>query len=266
MAFLEIDNAIIDANLLESKLQRIVAAMTISEDPIVAGTKRMISLGQLFSYDGSEFIEQAYYKILGRKVDECGRTYYLELLEKKHISKEEIIYHLCISEEGEKRNIFISDFKASKLKLSHLMKYDGERFVENAYYWILGRESDEEGRRYYVEKLKKNVDNKLEILFQITRSIEGRSRNIKIPGLRKKYCLYKVKNKIREMPVLGNIVFSFWFFFTLKARISSLSEQMQRIDEELKNVDSFGRVKIDSLDKEIQSLNYRVIILESSKE
>lgn len=66
--------------------------------------------------------------------------------------------------------------------LPRLMIYDNLDFVRGAYATILGRAPDSEGEAYYLERLRSG-HSKLEILWQLRKSAEGRRRNSKIPGL-----------------------------------------------------------------------------------
>lgn len=66
--------------------------------------------------------------------------------------------------------------------LENLLNYQDERFIKYAYEIILGRFPDAEGLQFYLSKLK-TESSKIEILYQLRNSKEGKSRKVDLPGL-----------------------------------------------------------------------------------
>ena len=62
-------------------------------------------------YDGIEFIENIYLGLLKREADEDGKNWYLNELNNKIKTKEQIIKTILFSDEGKEYNIVIEERK-----------------------------------------------------------------------------------------------------------------------------------------------------------
>ncbi len=103
--------------------------------------------------DNSEvFINNCYYNILGRNADEEGKNYWQTNL-KKGESAADVTKYFFQSDE----------FKKSK--------YNDEEFVEKAYKTILGREAETDGKKYWLDEIKKGKSRDL-ILYEFIFSKE----------------------------------------------------------------------------------------------
>lgn len=71
----------------------------------------------------------------------------------------------------------------SATTLDELLSYYDEHFIHSAFHILLGRAPDPEGLRYYLERVRAGI-SKVEILAQLRLSVEGKSREVKIAGLK----------------------------------------------------------------------------------
>ena len=86
------------------------------------------------------------------------------------------------------------------VKLSFLLRWEGERFVTATYDNVLGRKPDPEGLAHHLEMLSEGV-SKLEIIRRIRFSEEGCSADVKVEGLRVRLVLHRLSN----LPVIGGL-------------------------------------------------------------
>lgn len=91
--------------------------------------------------------------------------------------------------------------KPRAYRLDELLAYDDEHFINNAYKVLLGRAPDPEGHAYYLARLRIGI-SKPEILAQLIKGHEGRSRRVKVFGLNKAVRHQKWK----KIPVLGRLL------------------------------------------------------------
>ena len=84
------------------------------------------------------FIERFYNYILGRKSDYEGREFWYQRLSKGDKTASDIVKNFFFSKEFLDKNV------------------DNEEFIEIAYRTILNREADDEGKRFWLDRLKKS--------------------------------------------------------------------------------------------------------------
>ncbi|NOS87075.1 MAG: DUF4214 domain-containing protein [Methylococcaceae bacterium] len=89
----------------------------------------------------------------------------------------------------------------ASLTLRKLLSYDDSQFIVNAYRTLLGRHPDSEGMSYYLARLQAGV-SKVEILAQLSNSVEGKSRQVTIAGLDDAIR----HHKRLKTPVLGSLL------------------------------------------------------------
>ena len=94
-----------------------------------------------------------------------------------------------------------NNFLPTALTLEELLSHHDERFVNVAYHTLLDRQPDSEGMKYYLKRLRDNV-NKVEILAQLRNSAEGESKQINLVGLN------EVVKRHRQLktPLLGPLL------------------------------------------------------------
>lgn len=68
------------------------------------------------------------------------------------------------------------------MRISDFFHCDDEQFLENCYQFILGRDPDENGFAHHLNRLQNGLPRPY-LIFGMTRSREGRRRNVKIAGL-----------------------------------------------------------------------------------
>lgn len=80
-----------------------------------------------------------------------------------------------------------------------LLRNHDHIFVWNAYRALLKREPDEHGLREFLTSLRSGRFNKIDVLARLRYSPEGKSRNVRVDGLR----LRSLIRKLYRVPVLG---------------------------------------------------------------
>ena len=89
--------------------------------------------------------------------------------------------------------------KNDRYHTSDLLPYHDHTFVWHAYRAILKREPDEEGLRQFLTKLRSGRFNKIDVLAALSASPEGRSKNVRVDGLR----FPALVRKLYRVPVVG---------------------------------------------------------------
>lgn len=123
-----------------------------------------------------KFIERAYGAYLNRESDEVGKGNYLYLLSEK-MTRIEMLAAFRNSEEFATR-LFASMRTIELYKLDHLVfltqtgKLSNELFVEEVYYTYLKRESDHEGKKYFLNNLLSKTMSRDKIIVSIRQSSE----------------------------------------------------------------------------------------------
>jgi 2-polyprenyl-3-methyl-5-hydroxy-6-metoxy-1,4-benzoquinol methylase len=99
-------------------------------------------------------------------------------------------------------------------------KYHDVEFIKNCYRGLLKREADMVGLEYYLKLLRNGEKNKSEIISILRYSKEGKAKNVKLLGSKKRYAIAV----INSLPVFGTI--SKWFitFLTLPKLLKRLNQ------------------------------------------
>ena len=84
-------------------------------------------------------------------------------------------------------------------KLGDFLPYQGSDFIDNAYFSILRRQADHEGRKLYLSKLQNGTLTKIDILGRLRYSREGRNKRVFIKGLLPRFIVHT----LFKIPVLG---------------------------------------------------------------
>ena len=110
-----------------------------------------------------------------------------------------------------------------------LLKFDGEEFIEVLYRSILLREVDEIGKVNSIEFLNHPDNDKVDLIYNIINSEEGRSKNIKAKGIMGRKILLDIKRKIYNIPLIG-------YFVRLGINICLLPQKIKQIQNSICNI------------------------------
>jgi len=145
-------------------------------------------------------------------------------------------------------------------QIEDFTKYHDIEFIKNLYRTILQREVDEEALNNRLELLRSGKRSKTEILAMVRFSKEGREKNIKILGIKKRYImtiLYRVPiisffTKLIMLPRVIERVNRFEAHYFLEkqeqnSKIDNLRNSIDRTDRKIDNLK-------DSIDKKIDNL------------
>jgi FkbM family methyltransferase len=144
-----------------------------------------ITLVDMLSLNGEQFVNCAYLTLLKRAPDAGGGATYLKLLA-SGTAKITILDEIVSSDEGRAMGSSLPGLHAPKQgaaqNLSELTALNGESFVECAYITFLKRSPDSDGAKYYLAHLLQGT-SKLQILDEICTSEEAKRNGVVIPGL-----------------------------------------------------------------------------------
>ncbi|RZZ89469.1 methyltransferase domain-containing protein [Pseudoxanthomonas winnipegensis] len=109
-------------------------------------------------------------------------------------------------------------------KLSELLAYSGEEFVEIAYQAVLKRLPDDSGRQAYLKAMEIGSLSKIEVLGELRKSPEGLNAGVVIHDLRMRYFLRRMRRK-RGGRVLD--------FILSVLRVGELSRRIESVEVQL---------------------------------
>jgi 2-polyprenyl-3-methyl-5-hydroxy-6-metoxy-1,4-benzoquinol methylase len=130
-------------------------------------------------------------------------------------------------------------------------KYHDVEFIKNCYRGLLKREAESVGLEHYLHLLRSGEKNKSEIISILRYSKEGRAKNVKLLGSKKRY----IVAVLNSVPFFGAIFKWFTAFFTLPRLIKRLNQYenftyqlyMKNIDNEQKLQNTLNENIQDSL-------------------
>ena len=130
-------------------------------------------------------------------------------------------------------------------------KYHDVEFIKNCYRELLKREADSAGLEHYLQLLRSGEKNKSEIISILHYSKEGRAKNVKLLGSKKRYTIAV----LNSLPFFGAIFKWLTTFFTLPRLTKRLNQYenftyqlyMKNIDNELKLQNTLNENIQDSL-------------------
>ena len=131
--------------------------------------------------------------------------------------------------------------------MDELLSHDGEDFVMHAFYQILGRKSEEQDTKNYLNAMFREGKSKEEIIRIIKDSEEAKRRKITIEGFEKAYKSRKKKEKILAKPVIGNAVLSLWNLLHINRKLTELNDRV--VKSELKQAE-----KVNDINNSIEDL------------
>jgi len=142
------------------------------------------------------------------QVENRKSIYSSSLVNKLNMGDKNIIKHKNINFKF--KNVYVySDFT----------KYYDKYFIDYLYRALLKRKPDIEGFNYYLNLLRSGKKSKTEIISIIRYSKEGRQKNVKLLGRRKRY-LYTV---LLSIPILG-------YFFKMLIFFVKAPKYLERIN------------------------------------
>lgn len=127
-------------------------------------------VNELLDLHGAPFVSAAYNELLGRAPDPEGMRHYLARLAGGE-GKPAILFQITQSEEARKL-----------VDIGEMRELDDDDFIVLVYRKLLRREPDSEGKRHYLEQLRKGRRRKL-VVSDIKKSPEANRRGLKLPGL-----------------------------------------------------------------------------------
>lgn len=123
-----------------------------------------------------------------------------------------------------------------------LLKFDGEEFIEILYRSILLREVDETGKANSIKFLNSPDTDKVDLIYNIVNSEEGKSNNIKAKGIRGRKILLDIKRRIYSLPLIGYCV-------RLGVNICLLPRKIKHIYSSMSDIYDAVRFMNDRIDK-----------------
>lgn len=121
-------------------------------------------------------------------------------------------------------------------------KYHDKDFITNLYRIILKREPDADGLSHYLNQLRTGEKSKSELISIVRYSKEGKEKNVKILGSKKRYILAALYSK----PFIGHIAKSFMTLFRLP-------NVLKRLNSYENYVNQLHQISIDN-DMRLQNL------------
>lgn len=123
-----------------------------------------------------------------------------------------------------------------------LLKFDGEEFIEVLYRSILLREVDESGKANSIKFLNSPDTDKVDLIYNIVNSEEGKSNNIKAKGIKGRKILLDIKRRIYSLPLIGYCV-------RLGVNICLLPRKIKHIYSSMSDIYDAVRFMNDRIDK-----------------
>ncbi|MFC3771471.1 methyltransferase domain-containing protein [Paenibacillus sp. GCM10012303] len=167
--------------------------------------------------------------------------------------------------------------RKNEYNVEELLVYSDVDFVVNAYLALLLREPDLEGLNNHLSMLRSLALDKIEILWTISNSPEGKDRNIKVNGLYNAYKKRTLNKKIKKIPLFGYLIRIISGVLRLPQTSQHLSqldsyihakynEQRMEIEQEIRviidtTVDTYGvaEKKIEELNNQFLALNHIMV-------
>lgn len=207
-----------------SSTNDVIRSTPIFENPATAAASTI----ELLKYEGRRFVQCAYLTLLKRPVDPEGLSFFTGSLE-RGVSKREVLRQLHRSDEGRSRNVqlpglrsairqagvhhifrrvlsspralFRSNASQAKNTLALLLTLHNGEFIRGAYAAVLQRAPDADGYSFYLNRLQQGAP-KWQILSELTKSREARSKSHRLPGLDK---LIRVQ-QLAKLPIVGSML------------------------------------------------------------
>jgi GT2 family glycosyltransferase/glycosyltransferase involved in cell wall biosynthesis len=151
----------------------------------------------------------------------------------------------------------LSDMNIPVTTLDELLSHYDERFIYSAYQALLGRVPDADGMHYYLTRVRAGVD-KLEILGQLRRSVEGRSRKVTVVGLDQAIKNYRLSKTLFIGSLINLIRFQKSNNIIL-AKLNSLNNRAYVIDENTRILNKNLEIGINIIQEKLKNFDEKTI-------
>ncbi len=141
-----------------------------------------------------------------------------------------------------KKKIKINKFNHRYI-ISNFTDYDDEEFINNVYKIILQREADIYGKEEYLSKLRSRKLSKEDIILRLHFSKEGRGKNIRILGSKKRL----VRMLIYKIPIFGYIIKLIFIIFRLPNLINRIEYELDKkaSNDIVKDIKDWAIIELD---------------------
>lgn len=147
--------------------------------------------------------------------------------------------------------------QARPIRCRDLLRFEDEAFLQQAYQSLLHRMPEPEGLEFWLHKLRRLGWSKVDILWNICSSREGRVHGVPIRGLKPRYVLYRIWKAALRIPVFGWILRWFWSLI----RLPRLATTVARLERGRRS-EATEQAKLTSLQERVTSLCRRADELE----
>lgn len=163
------------------------------------------------------------------------------------------IYNLFIRKLAKK--IYRKRLLDPAIKVKQLLRFEDEAFVTVCYNNILLREPDPEGYGNCLHALRMQELTKLDIIFGLSNSEEGKNKPVNIEGYKVRYFLICLGRKIFQLPVLGRIFHYVFKLFRVNNTMYRLAIWNTNLNNHIKQLDSRGQTAEQRLSMIIKEQN-----------
>lgn len=147
------------------------------------------------------------------------------------------------------------------IKTRDLLKYEGTEFVMMCYRKILHREADSKGLEDHLYLLRSQAISKIELIFYMSESREGKKVDVHIEDGYCKYRLTRLLRKSFKIPVIGRVIRYITKLFRVNRTLYQMmvwNLELQSQVSELQKDNSYLKKEIDGNREEVSQLNERV--------
>jgi len=154
------------------------------------------------------------------------------------------------------------------IDLKDLIGLQDEDFVDVVYKSILLRAADPDGKKNALHFIQHNNDNKVVLVDSIVNSQEGKSKNVKVKGLKSKIVKIRIKRFLYNIPVLGYFVKFVIDFCLLPKRLRDFQRSFDDVYQHIKEMnvklkDAEYQTIIDSIQQNIIEINNKISEIEN---
>lgn len=132
-----------------------------------------------------------------------------------------------------------------------LLKYDNEQFVKALYRSLLKREVDEEALLNCCNSIKYDRSYRIDLIYAVMNSQEGKNIGIKVSNIKIKYYLLKLRRSILLIPVIGFLLKIIFGIIMLPKRINSLQKSIIDIAT---NFDNFEKRVTNNVNQKLNDV------------
>lgn len=133
---------------------------------------------------------------------------------------------------------YIEKYLSRGLTITYLLSLQDEIFLKTVYKLFLDREPDRDGLDWWLNRLRSGEIVKLNIIFAIRFSKEGKEKGVYVKGLYINYLMCK----IYKLPLIGNII----KILVCLSRLPSISHKVDKLESQMEAM-KFNFSKVDLL-------------------